>query len=169
MTKGTREKEYKMGFQQQVNLGLAAGIAGQPASLNPAVYDTNNFPAGENGVTAGLAVWADYSEGNVNNKGTGAPLGIALAVMNYGNMNLDLDASMLIPEGQTVTVLKKGDVYVNCTTAAAPGQKIYANTANGTFSANDTGQSVDSSVETDWYVAEGAEETNSLILISNWS
>lgn len=157
-----------MAFQKQVNTILAAGIAGQIASLNPAVYDTNNFPAGENGVTAGLAVWADYAEGSVSNKGTGVPLGIALAVMNYGNMNLDLEASMLIPEGQTVTVLKKGDVYVNCTTAATPGQKIYANYQNGTFSSNTTGQSVDNSVETDWTVAEGAEGTNELILISNW-
>lgn len=159
------------GFQQQVNPTLAAGIAGQIASLNPAVYDTNNFPAGENGVTAGLAVWADYTEGNVNNAGSSGvvPLGIAAAVMNYGNMNLDLEASMLIPEGQTVTVLKKGDVYVNCTTVATPGQKIYANYQNGTFSSNTAGQSVDNSVETDWYVVEGAEEANGLILISNWS
>ncbi len=156
-------------FQKQVQTTLAKGFAGQLASLNPQVYDTNNLPAGKSGITAGLAVWQKTDDNILENKGTGKPLGIALANMNYVNYDLSKDASMLISEGQTIQVLKKGDVYVNCTTAANVGQKIYVNTTNGTFSANETGQTVDSSVETDFYVIEGATGTNELILISNWS
>ncbi len=123
-----------MAFQKEVSRDLAKGIPGQLASLNPIVYDTNNFPAGENGVTAGLAVWADYEVGVYNNAGTGKPLGIAMAVMNYAGCFLTERASMKIEAGKTVTVIKKGDVYVNSTSAAVPGQKVFVNNSDGTFS-----------------------------------
>lgn len=159
-----------MAFQKQVNNSLAKGIAGQLASLNPAVFDTNNYPAGEDGVTAGLAVWADSTTETYTNAGTGKPLGIAIAEYAHANLDLAEDSSMTIPAGDTVTVLKKGDIYVNCTTAATVGQKIFANTKDGTLKADAAGADTEGSdfVETDFAVVE-AGSVNSLILISNWS
>lgn len=157
-----------MAFQKEVLRNLAKGIPGQLASLNPTVYDTNNFPAGENGVTAGLAVWADYDTGVYNNAGTGKPLGIAMAVMNYASCFLTERGSMKIEPGKTVTVIKRGDVYVDTTTAAVPGQKVFVNNSDGTFSTGEAGATVAGGTETDFYVVDGGEP-NSLILISAWS
>ena len=160
-----------MAFQKQDNNSLAKGIAGQLASLNPAVFDTNNYPAGEDGVTAGLAVWADSTTETYTNAGTGKPTGIALSVFNYANLDLSKAANMLIPEGQTVTVLKKGDVFVDCTTIANIGQKIYVNVKDGTFKADAAGTDTKDTdwLETDFYVVEGSGAAGDLILISNWS
>lgn len=159
-----------MSFQKKVSTDIAAGIAGQIASLNPAVFDTNNFPAGENGVTAGLAVWIDAANESYANAGTGKPLGIAIAEYAHANLDLAEDSSMTIPAGDTVTVLKKGDIYVNCTTASTVGQKIFANTKDGTLKADAASADTEGSdfVETDFAVVESGS-VNSLILISNWS
>lgn len=158
-------------FQKNVQNTMAKGIGGQLASLNPAVFDTNNYAAGENGVTAGLFVWENSTDEAYENKGEGKPTGIALSVYTYAKLKFDEPASMLIPEGNTVTVLKKGDVYANCTTIANIGQKIFANTKDGSMKADAAGTDTTGTdfVETDFYVVEGSSAANETILISNWS
>ena len=132
------------GFQTQVQNQPSQAVAGDFASANPrAIFPPGpgGFIAGLSGVAVGLAAWkAPPTDPNgtdqvLNNFGTGNIVGIVYNDTQALNTVFLSDATMLIPQGLPVAVMMQGDIWVvnNGTTEAQPGQKAYANFANGRF------------------------------------
>ena len=138
-----------MPFPNQVGTVPAPAVEGMWASANPpasAIGGPGQYVAGPNGAVIGRFCWVDTDfDGLVNTFGTGVPHGF---LMNHlqGQITTWLDeASMVIPPGQPLVPMVNGDFWVKNrgTTTARPGQKAYANYADGgaTFAAAGGGAS----------------------------
>lgn len=152
-------------FQTTINPYPALGVAGDKATLNPCVYTESN-PLADGAVTVGTFVWSTAN--GAANKGTGAPIGIVERVQAYYNYTVTVGATMVILKGNSLTVVRKGDLYVTTLTAATVGQKVFAVLADGTIKTGASGSTVSGAIETDWYVMT-AGAVGDLIVISNWS
>lgn len=139
------------GFQTTVGGQPAPAVEGDFASANPrftADAGQGALVAGAEGVIIGRFAWTayDYVDNDgapavVHSYGAGAPRGIVHREMQ-GLITLFLTSNgFLIPGGKEVTVHNGGDFWVknNGTTTAVPGQKAYANNANGAASFAATG------------------------------
>lgn len=156
-----------MPFQKLVNLYPAPGINGQQAGLGSVAYVLPVPVAGEGGIVTGHACWDDpENPGRVLNKGTGAPLGIALRVQT-GIIPCNEGDTVTILEGHSVAVVAKGDLLVTSEAEVTAGQKIFASLTDGSLSGAAAGATVDGSVETGWTVRESAA-AGDIFHISNW-
>lgn len=163
-------------IQKQVNLYGAEGVPGDRASLNPVVYTWDNYLA-EGEVQIASFVWASPTkEGFVTQDGADAPLGFVERWMAYPLLDKDVQtingvegvrASLTAPDGWPLTIARKGDFYAVATTAATVGQKVFANTADGTIATDAAGASVGGHVETNFAVQK-AGAVGELIVISSW-
>jgi hypothetical protein len=141
-------------FQTVTNAVQAPGIAGDFADSNPRATiltsqngSTIGITAGLNGLTVGLFAWLDQATFSVASNA--APVGYSGAPNGFvhrdqtGLITTYLAASGLtIPAGFPANnVFNEGSFYVlnNGTTEAVPGQKAYANLANGQASFAATG------------------------------
>lgn len=163
-----------MAFQTQVNLRPGIGQAGHPASTNvasSAIGGYNAFRAGAAGLTVGTFGYRDGTNDSlINNKqaATGQlPIGFIRAaptsVLSYGEAS-----TQVFRAGFVVQPVVSGDFFAKSKTTATVGQKVFASTTDGTISTGAAGATVAGHVETDWYVAHGAE-AGDLIVISTWS
>jgi len=143
------------GFQGQVNLTQAPGVAGDFASANPrasALATNGGLVAGAGGVTVGKFAWIDTDGVTVYNRGTAtrAPDGFvhreqqALITQYLG------EATMVIPQGFPVTLMSAGDYFAKVTgaTAATQNATVYADYFSGdiTIGAAATGASVTAAI-----------------------
>ncbi|MEG2172367.1 MAG: hypothetical protein RRY29_03805 [Desulfovibrionaceae bacterium] len=152
-------------FQTAINTGPSQGVAGDRASLNPAVYTVGN-PLADGPVNTGSFVWP--SANGAANTGTGAPLGyVERVIVNY-NYDVLSGATMAIASGCALTVARKGDYYAVSATVATDGQKVFAVLADGNIKTGAAGATVVGAVETNWHVVKGGP-AGELITISNWS
>lgn len=133
-----------MSFQKSVNQQPAPGIAGDFASTNPRatiLAGPGGLVAGPGGLTCGLFGWVDVATASlVTNNGAGAPSGFVHNAHNALITTYLAETSLVIPAGFEVgDLFGAGDFWMvnNGTTPAVPGQKAYANNANGqaTFAA----------------------------------
>lgn len=131
--------------QKQVYSQEAQAVAGDFASVNPRYIfpaGPGGLVAGPNGCTVGLAVWlsppTDPNGGPLlaSNYGSGNIAGIMYNDTQALNTAFLSDAGLTQPQGLPVGILMNGDIWVvnNGTAEAVPGQKAYANYANGQFS-----------------------------------
>lgn len=127
-----------MGFQTQVNQNPAYAVAGDFATANPrsaVVAPEAGFVAGEGGVTVGKFAWIDSDGRTVHNYGTypNAPQGFVHRDQQGLITQYLGEASMVIPEGQPVTLMRNGDFYAVVTgaTAATSGATVYADYDSG--------------------------------------
>ena len=143
-------------MQSKVLSTLPEGVPGSPATLNPMVHTVHNPLAEGAGVTVGNFVWRGTDPiRQVKVGGTGAPLGLAERNLVYARcQNVD---SLGLLEGETVTVVTHGDMYVTTTTAAT-----------GAIATGAAEASIEGAVETDW-VVESAGSAGDTIIISHWS
>lgn len=148
------------GFQTAVNTSTVPGLAGDFAALNPyATYDAGpgGLVAGANGVVVGRFAWVPASpvdgDGNgaqVFNAGAGLPAGITMR-NTQALITTYLDfAGNTIPKGFGTTIMIAGDYWMknDGATQALPGQKAFANLADGkaTFAAAGTSATTGASV-----------------------
>jgi hypothetical protein len=135
-----------MSFQTQVNQQPAPGVEGDFASANPratVLAGPNALVAATGGLTVGRFAWLDTATASLASNAApnaSAPNGFvhndhrALITTYLG------ETSMVIPAGFGVDLFNEGDFWVknNGTTEAVPGQKAYANYADGraTFAAS---------------------------------
>lgn len=135
--------------QSQVNVQPAPAVAGDFASTNP----RGSVLAGPGGLVAGVAgaiiarfAWVtnaqvdgDNAPAAVYNSGAGAPQGFIHREQQGLIPNYLQVYSMMVPAGFPITVMAFGDFWVvnDGATTAYPGQKAYANFADGkaTFAA----------------------------------
>lgn len=137
------------GFQTQVGVQPAPGLAGAFASGNPRfmfLAGQGGMVAGPAGVTVGAFAWASYASvddlaapATVNSFGSG-PISGFVGREQQGLITTYLaDASLTIPQGFPVTLYTGGDFWVKNSgvTQALSGMKAYANYSNGlvTFAA----------------------------------
>ena len=156
-----------MALQKQVSVDLAVGVAGDLVNVTDKVYTAVN-PIAETAVTAGCFVYQGTDALKQCKLGGTVPMGIAQRVYQYNNESLVTGASMTIPAGSGVSVIKKGYVYVAATAAATVGQKVFAVLADGTVKTGAAGATVSGAVETDWSVMTPATAAGDIIVIGNW-
>lgn len=159
-----------MGFQTVVNLQQAPAVAGDFASANPRASVNapadGTFVAGTGGATVGLFGWSD-ANGNVTNAGSGAPTGFihrdqqALITAFLGQ------TSVVIPQGETVTLFNAGDFWAQTGTVATVGQKVFASNTTGAIQTGAAGATIAGYTETAFHV-DSAGAVGELIKISTW-
>lgn len=129
-----------MGFQTQVNSGQAPAVAGDFASTNPrsmVLAGPGGLVSGLGGLTVGRFAWVDSGDLSTTlNQGAGAPSGFVFRNQQASITTFLAEASMVIVEGQQVTLLKSGDVWVknDGATTALVGQRAYARFSDGKVS-----------------------------------
>lgn len=153
-------------FPNQVNTLQSPAVAGDFASTNPRVSvlaGQGGLVAGPNGLTIARFAWAiapfdsDGAPAIVNNTGFDVPTGFVHREQQ-GLITTYLSASgMLIPAGFAVTLMQAGDFWVknDGTTEAIPGQKAYANFADGKVTFAATGSPTGGATSTASTIAAG--------------
>lgn len=161
-----------MSFQTQVNTYQAPAVAGDFASINPratAVAGEGALTAGAAGVVIGNFAWSD-ANGVVLNTGTGAPTGFVHRETQALITAFLAESGLIIPQGLPVTLYTAGDFWVKTTTAATPGQKIFANLTTGAAQTGAAGATIGGYVETKWAVPAGSSAlANELVKMTTWS
>lgn len=155
-----------MALQTVVNKELAVGVAGDLVNVTDKMYTAVN-PIAETAVTAGCFVCQGTDALKQCKLGGTVPMGVAQRVYQYNNESLVAGASMTIPAGSGVSVIKKGYVYVAATAAATVGQKVFAVLADGSIKSGSTGATISGAVETDWVVMTPASAAGDIIVIGN--
>lgn len=153
-----------VGFQKEINSGIARGVPGAFASINPHISTPKGYIA-KSDVKVGSFVWAT-DNGMVENTGSGKPLGFVHRANAYTFQDITDGASDVVPAGQPVDVMVAGDFFAVTTAAATRGQKVFVNTANGTIVPGTAGATVENAVETNFYFAEDAKKDEVVIITS---
>ena len=133
-----------MSFQKTVNITPAPAVEGDFASANPrasACAGPGELVADAAGVTVGRFAWSD-TNGLVLNSGSGVPTGFVHRDMQALITTWLGEASMLIPQGQPVTLMAQGDFWARSGNAAVGKQKVFANLADGTVLCDTAGATV---------------------------
>jgi hypothetical protein len=158
-----------MGFQKTINIQPAPAVEGDFASANPrasVLAGPNALITGTGGVTVGRFAWADAG-GVVTNAGSGAPTGFVHREQQALITEWLGEATMLVPEGQIITLHNEGDFWVKTLTVATVGQKVFASLTTGETKTDAAGATVAGYVETPWKVGS-AGAANELIKITTW-
>ena len=150
-----------MALQSVVNSAYALGTPGCKATPDQSIYTVENYFVASGGVVAGTFAWLD-SAGELVNTGSGTPVGFVQRDVYYPMFTVNQDGGMVIPEGESATVAKKGDYYAQMVTSCTAGQTVYA-----TQSATLTTTSASGLIDTGWKIAVGAASGGTCI-ISNW-
>ncbi|WP_186260372.1 structural cement protein Gp24 [Burkholderia gladioli] len=126
-----------MPFQTSVYQQPEVGVAGSRASMNPVSVISRIAQAV---VTVGAFVWPGTdSDNQVQNIGTGKPLGFAVRDQNGIIPGYLAEASMQVPVGFPVQVAEQGEWFAKSANNATLGQKVYANYGDGSLSFGATG------------------------------
>ena len=146
-----------MALQSQVNIDIAAGVSGQKATLNPAVYTVENYLS-DGKVKAGApCALVSGKPGFVTlYDGTGTFVGVCERVIAASTE----DSTDIYPEGAAVTVMVKGDLCVEAgTTVTAESTAAYDAT---------DGYCVTGTTVTGWKYKTGGDKGD-IVVISSWN
>lgn len=162
-----------MGFQKTVNVQPAPAVAGDFCSTNPrasVIAGPGGLVSGSDGVYIGRAAWAvnpDDTNGTaavVFSHGVGPITGIVHRDQQGLITNYLAEAGMLIYPGFAMTLMDSADLWVQNDGAAQalPGQKAYANFADGKFTFAATGAPATGGSATGTIAAGTASVTGSI-------
>lgn len=155
-----------MPFQNDVNLQPQVGVPGDQASMNPVSVISR---IAQTAVTVARFVWPGTDTDNqVNNTGTGDPLGFAIRNQNSIIPNYLQEFSMVVPIGFPVEVAEQGEYFASSANVSTLGQKVFATLADGTLQFGAAGATIAGAVETQWKVTRGAA-ANGVLKMSTWS
>jgi hypothetical protein len=162
------------GIQASITTQPAVSVVGDFCDANPRYtyqFGPNGAVAGPSGLTIGQFCWAAYStiDGDnspaaLNNFGSGAVTGF-VGRNQQGLITTYLaNSGLVIPAGFEAVVYSAGGFWVknSGTTQAVPGQKAYANYANGTASFAATGSPSTASGSASSIAAETSSFTGSI-------
>lgn len=147
-----------MPFQSSVNVQPGVAYAGDFADSNPrasVLAGAGGLVAGPAGVTVGRFAWLawenpewDASPSLANNTGSGPIAGIVPRRQQALITTYLAESSMVIPQGYGVQMFSSGSFWVKNegSAQALPGQKAYANFANGAATFAATGSASTASV-----------------------
>jgi hypothetical protein len=155
-----------MPFQTAVQNLPEVGVPGDRASMNP-ISVISRLAQGT--VNVARFVWPGTDTDNqVQNTGTGLPLGFAIRNQTGIIPTYLAEASMAVPAGFPVEVANRGEYFATSANAATLGQKVFATLADGTLQFGAKGATITGAVETDWKVERGGA-AGAVIKISTWS
>jgi len=159
-------------FQQQVNVRMAPGFAGDKASDNPRAYypaGPGGLVAGPNGLTVARFAWVspnlvDWDGGTLlanssfNGIGSGSVAGFVPREQQGLNTTYLAASGLVIPKGFMVSLATSGDWWIKNegTTMALPNQVCYAAYASGAASFANAGSPSTGGNGTTSSVAAGA-------------
>jgi len=159
-----------MPFQTTLNYQPGNAVAGDFASNNPrsnVLAGPGGLVAGTGGLTIATFGWVQTDGITVLNSGTTAPSGfvsrqdmeavIATYLAEYGNT---------IPAGFQVTLYNAGDFWATTTTAAVPGDVVYADLTTGAIQTGPAGTVPTGYIATN-FVAASTAAANTLVKISS--
>lgn len=155
-----------MSFPNAVRLQPEVGVAGTRASMNPISVISR---IAQSAVTVAAFVWPGTDTDNqVQNTGTGAPLGFAVTDQVGVIPNYLQEYSMQVPAGFPVQVAEQGEWFASSANVSTLGQKVFATLANGTLQFGAPGATITGAIETPFVVTRGGA-ANAVIKISTWS
>ncbi|MEX3628098.1 MAG: hypothetical protein VB138_00170 [Burkholderia sp.] len=141
-------------------------MPGTRASMNPISVISRNA---QGTVNVAAFVWPGTDTDNqVQNTGTGNPLGLAIVNQNGIIPNYLQEFSMQVPGGFPVEIAEQGEWFAKSANVATLGQKVFATLADGTLQFGAKGATVTGAVETKFVVTRGGA-ANAIIKISTWS
>lgn len=159
-----------MSFPNVVQYQPAPAVAGDFASSNPravVLAGPGGLVAGTGGVNTGLFAWADVN-GLVTNAGSGVPTGFVHREQQALIVTYLAEYGTNVPVGFMVTLHATGDFWVNTTTVATQGQKVFASNTTGVIATGATGATIAGFTETKYFV-ETAGAVGELIKMSSRS
>lgn len=160
-----------MTFQTVVNQQPAPGVPGDFASANPfasLLSGEGKNVAGSGGVVIGRFAWVD-ANGVVTNAGSGVPSGFVHNNHTAQIVTFLAEAGMTIQQGQPVNLMTAGDFWAQTSTAATPGQKIFASNTTGAIQTGAAGATIAGYTETKWAVPAGFScAAGELVQLSTW-
>lgn len=155
-----------MGFPNAVRLQPEVGVPGDRASMNPISVISR---IAQSAVTVARFVWPGTDTDNqVQNTGTGKPLGFAMRDQVGIIPTYLAETSMQVPAGFPVQVAEQGEFFASSANVATLGQKVFATLADGTLQFGAAGATITGAVETKFVVTRGGA-ANAVIKISTWS
>lgn len=154
------------GFPNAVRLQPEVGVPGSRASMNPISVISRNA---QGTVNIAAFVWPGTDTDNqVQNTGTGKPLGFAVRDQVGIIPNYLQEASMAVPAGFPVEVAEQGEWFASSANVSTLGQKVFATLADGTLQFGAAGATISGAIETKFVVTRGGA-ANAVIKISTWS
>ncbi len=155
-----------MSFPNAVRLQPEVGVPGTRASMNPISVISR---IAQTSVTVARFVWVGTDADNqVQNTGTGLPLGFAIVDQVGILPNYLQEAGLIVPAGEAVQVAQRGEYFATSANAATISQKVFATLADGTLQFGAKGATIAGAIETPWAV-ERPGAANAVINISTWS
>lgn len=131
-----------MSFQSLVNAQPAVGVEGGIASSNPMSSVLGNIVAGTAGARVGSFAWLTNGVANSFTLTGKLPDGFVPNTQNALITAWKGNSSMLVPAGNPVTVMDRGDFWAVATYSdAAIGDKVFANVFTGKIQAGTAGVS----------------------------
>ncbi|VWB88391.1 hypothetical protein BLA13014_04091 [Burkholderia aenigmatica] len=154
-------------FPNSVNLQPEVGVPGTRASMNPISVISR---IAQNSVNVAAFVWPGTDTDNqVQNTGTGKPLGFAVTDQVGIIPNYLQETSMQVPQGFAVQIAERGEWFAkSAANAATLGQKVFATLADGTLQFGAAGATITGAIETAYVVTRGGA-AGAVIKISTWS
>ncbi|GEM17871.1 structural cement protein Gp24 [Gluconobacter oxydans] len=158
-----------MGFPSKINYTWAKGFPGGIASSNPrrsAIPGPMGFIAGATGVTVAAFGWVQADGVTVLNKpiASEAPTGFVLRDQTALITAYLAESTMLLPSGFNVQLMTGGDYFAAASTAATPGQAVYASTTDGTLQTAAAGTAPEGTLATGFIVTQGGEAGSTIII-----
>lgn len=147
-----------MAFQKEVKQTQALGSAGQISKAFHNYCNTFSAIAGDNKICVGCFV---QSKSGTNEREvidasgeeiTGKILGVV--VKDKYISSCDTEAVHIYRQGDNVTIINAGNVFIECESVATAGQYVFLKNDNGTLGFNDTNTLSDYTY-TGWRVAVG--------------
>ena len=152
--------------QNKVGMAYAAGVAGDKATLNPCVYlDYNPLAAEDSEINVGNFCF-DAGDHLATHEGTANEI-LGFVQRNLSYSGYGVGASLQVPEGFALNVVRNGDMFAVSSTVATVGQKVFASLTDGSISTGAEGAAIAGAAETAWWVSEGGA-VGDLIVISCW-
>jgi hypothetical protein len=161
-----------MPFASQVNVVQAPAVEGDSADKNPRVsVDSSGaaFVAGVGGVLVGRFAWADFVTGMVTNAGAGPATGFVMRSQQALITQYLAEYSMVIPQGQPVTLHSHGGFWVKNTgvASAAIGAKAFASNTTGQIQFGAAGATIAGYSESKW-TCLSTGLAGELVKITSW-
>ncbi|MFT8326706.1 hypothetical protein [Gluconobacter oxydans] len=158
-----------MGFPSKINYTWAKGFPGGIASSNPrrsAIPGPMGFIASAAGVTVAAFGWVQADGVTVLNKPivSEAPTGFVLRDQTALITAYLAESTMLLPSGFNVQLMTGGDYFAAASTAATPGQAVYASTTDGTLQTAAAGTAPEGTLATGFIVTQGGEAGSTIII-----
>lgn len=155
-----------MGFPNAVRLQPEVGVPGTRASMNPISVISR---VAQTPVNVAAFVWPGTDTDNqVQNTGSGKPLGLAITDQIGVIPNYLQEYSMQVPAGFPVQIAERGEFFAKSANVATLGQKVFATLADGTLQFGAAGATIAGAIETAFVVTRGGA-ANAVIKISTWS